>query len=156
MPFVQHGPRHVFIQRKTQVGRLYHTDGVLQLVSDVILYLGYEFEFLKVIYPMILEEPKNTRIFKSQGSIIVYFLPWESSDHQTTIWENMFGNFFQASNKQIQVGSKRFFILWIERWCEFLGQKCHGIAQNSSASWSLRNGGLVNWIPGKNARKIQG
>lgn len=34
-----------FIQRKTQVGRLYHTDGVLQLVSDVILYLGYEVEF---------------------------------------------------------------------------------------------------------------
>ena len=106
--------------------------------------LAMRLSFFKVIYPVILEEPKNPRILKSQGSILVYFLPWESSDHQTTIWENMFGNFFQASHKQIQVGSERFFILWRERWCEFLGQKCHGIAQNSPAGWSPRNGGLVN------------
>lgn len=67
MSFVQHGPRHVLVQQKTQVGRLYHTDGVLQLVSDVILYLGYEFESFKVIYPVILEEPKNPQNLQITG-----------------------------------------------------------------------------------------
>ena len=34
---------------------------------------------------------------------IFYGLLLDENHHQTTIWENMFWNIFQASNKQIQV-----------------------------------------------------